>query len=125
MAGNLQGQMCINSQEDLKSCEHLLVRVQVPLLARNLIITVRFFCFVAMYTVYAIKSLSSNYVYKGLTSDLEERLRRHNAGLEKTTKPYCPFKLIYKKEFETRLEARNHEKYLKSGIGREFLKRYL
>ena len=47
---------------------------------------------------------------------------RHNNGYEKTTKPYTPFKLIYSEKVETRIEARKREKYLKSGIGKEFLK---
>ena len=50
------------------------------------------------------------------------RLNRHNRGYEKTMRPYSPFQLIYKEEFSTRKDARIHEKYLKSGIGKEFLK---
>ena len=75
-----------------------------------------------MYFVYTIKSLKRNYVYVGLTSDLERRLIEHNNGKNKTTKPYIPFILIYSEKFETRAEARDKEKYLKSGSGKEFLK---
>ena len=75
-----------------------------------------------MYTVYAISSIQRNYIYVGLTSNLSARLKRHNSGYEKTTKPYTPFKLIYKEECETRLFARAREKFLKSGQGKEFLK---
>lgn len=74
------------------------------------------------YTVYAIKSLHRNYIYVGLTSNLNERLRRHNQGLEKTTKPYAPFVLIYSEEAVDRPSARIREKYLKSGIGKQFLR---
>ncbi len=35
---------------------------------------------------------------------------------------YVPWRLIYKEEFDCRIEARKREKYLKSGIGREFIK---
>ncbi|MTI86587.1 MAG: GIY-YIG nuclease family protein [Balneolaceae bacterium] len=76
-----------------------------------------------MYTVYAISSLSRNYIYVGFSSQLPERLKRHNEGKNKTTKPYAPFELIYTKGFDTRVEARKYEKYLKSGSGKEFLKR--
>ncbi len=76
-----------------------------------------------MYKVYAISSINRKYIYVGLTSNLKERLRRHNNGYEKTTKPYKPFNLIYTEEFKTRIEARQKEKYLKSGIGKEFLKK--
>jgi len=41
-----------------------------------------------MFWVYAISSLNRNYIYVGLTSDLESRIARHNKGYEKTTKPY-------------------------------------
>lgn len=70
-----------------------------------------------MYLVYAIKSVQRNYIYVGLTSDLEARLFRHNSGLERTTKPLAPFKLIYSEPAADRLAARSREKYLKSGQG--------
>ena len=60
----------------------------------------------------------------GLTSDLEERLKRHNSGYEKTTKPYCPFELIYSEECCDRIEARKREKYWKSGVARERLRAF-
>ena len=58
----------------------------------------------------------------GLTKDLEDRLNRHNKGWERTTRAYAPFKLIYSEDCEDRKNARLREKYLKSGIGKEFLK---
>ena len=48
-----------------------------------------------MVYVYAISSLTKNYIYVGMTQDLEARLVRHKKGREKTTKPYAPFRLIY------------------------------
>jgi len=76
-----------------------------------------------MYKGYAIKSKNRNYIYVGLTSNLEERLQRHNSGREKTTRAYRPFELIYSEDQPTREEARKREKYLKSGVGKEFLKK--
>ncbi len=75
-----------------------------------------------MYFVYALSSLERNYIYVGLTNNVDCRISRHNNGGNKTTKAYCPFKLIYSASFKTRLEARNQEKFLKSGCGKEFLK---
>jgi putative endonuclease len=75
-----------------------------------------------MYTVYAIRSLTRNYIYVGMTSNIEERLHRHNCGYERTTKPYCPFELIYSELVVSRAEAREREKYFKSGIGKDFLR---
>lgn len=76
-----------------------------------------------MYWVYAIKSLGRNYIYVGLTSDIDARFARHTRGRNKTTAPYAPFALLYKEKFPDRQTARKQEKYLKSGIGKEFLKK--
>jgi len=75
-----------------------------------------------MITVYAISSIKQNYIYVGMSNDLEKRINQHNKGYEKTTRPYKPYVLIYTEEFPNRIEARKREKYLKSGIGKEFLK---
>jgi putative endonuclease len=75
-----------------------------------------------MYYVYAIKSLNRNYIYVGMTKDIEKRLKEHNYGENRSTKAYRPFELIYKEVFSLRIEARIREKYLKSGAGKEFLK---
>jgi putative endonuclease len=75
-----------------------------------------------MYYVYAIRSTSANYIYVGMTNNLDRRLRQHNNGESRTTKPYRPFVLIYSEIAENRIAARKREKYLKSGIGKEFLR---
>ena len=82
----------------------------------------RFF-FITMYTVYAISSISHKYIYVGLTSDLNARVRRHNNGQERTTKPYAPFQLIYQEKCDNRERARIREKYWKSGSGKEKLRK--
>ncbi len=76
-----------------------------------------------MYIVYAISSISRNYIYVGMTQNLEDRLKRHNRGYEKTTKPYSPFILLYSEVCSTSVEARVREKYWKSGIGKEQLRK--
>ena len=75
-----------------------------------------------MYHVYAITSLKKNYIYVGMSNDVERRISEHNKGENKSTKAYKPFILIYKEQFPTRIDARKKEKYLKSGVGKEFLK---
>jgi len=57
-----------------------------------------------------------------LTDNVERRFTEHQSGNNKTTKPYRPFKIILIETFNTRPEARLREKYLKSGVGKEFLK---
>ena len=78
-----------------------------------------------MFYVYAISSKVKNYIYVGLTNNVERRLKELNSGQNKTTKPYKPYELILVEKFDTRVEARLREKYLKSGIGKEFLKRII
>ena len=76
-----------------------------------------------MFYVYAIKSLLKNYIYVGMTEDLERRLEEHNAGKARSTKAYRPFKIIFSEIQPDSVEARKREKFLKSGIGKEFLKK--
>ena len=74
------------------------------------------------YTVYAIQSQEDNSIYVGFSNDFNRRLYEHSIGKTKTTKSKLPYKLIYKEIVDTRIKAREREKYLKSGSGKEFLK---
>lgn len=74
------------------------------------------------YYVYVISSSIRPYIYVGLTNDVERRFAEHNKGYNKTTKPYGPFVILLTEEYENRPHARVREKYLKSGIGKEWLK---
>ncbi len=75
-----------------------------------------------MFTVYAIKSLQHNFIYVGITENLQERLRKHNNGYNKSTKKFTPFKLIYSEICLNGQAARKREKFLKSTSGKRFLK---
>ena len=75
-----------------------------------------------MYYVYAIRSVIKNYIYVGLTANTEKRISEHNDKKEKTTRSYAPFKTILIEEYDTRIKAREREKYLKSGAGKEYLR---
>ncbi|WP_179010137.1 GIY-YIG nuclease family protein [Winogradskyella forsetii] len=78
-----------------------------------------------MFTVYIIYSIKFDKYYIGMSSDTVIRLKAHNAGHVKSTKPYRPWKYIYQEEHKTRIEARNREKYLKSAAGRRWRKNNL
>jgi putative endonuclease len=75
-----------------------------------------------MFTVYVISSLTKNYIYVGLTSDMDRRFNEHNTGKEKTTRPYFPFNIIFTETHPDRKSARLREKYWKFGIGKENLR---
>ena len=76
-----------------------------------------------MFFVYAISSLERNYIYVGLTDNFNSRFIQHNNGHERTTRPFRPFMTLLVDEFETRNEARQREKFFKSGIGKQFLRK--
>jgi len=75
-----------------------------------------------MYTVYGLISGKDGRIYVGFTQDLKRRLEEHNSGGVFSTKGFRPWKVLYTEKANTRQEARTREKYLKSGIGKEFLK---
>ncbi len=58
-----------------------------------------------------------------MTANLERRLEEHSKGYNKSTKAYRPLKLIYTEECEDRISARTREKYWKSGVGKEKLRK--
>ena len=77
-----------------------------------------------MYYVYAISSQIKKFTYVGFTDNLKRRVFQHNSGYNKSTRAYAPFKLIYYEKVETSEKAREREKFLKSGKGREYLETY-
>ncbi|HBD05294.1 TPA: endonuclease [Candidatus Uhrbacteria bacterium] len=77
-----------------------------------------------MYYVYVIKDKDEKF-YKGMTNNIDRRLKEHLHGKTKTTKNMKEIAVIYKEEFNTRAEARQREKYLKSAAGRRMLKQII
>jgi len=75
-----------------------------------------------MYYTYILKSLKDNTYYYGSTSDLNRRLKDHNAGRSRYTKSKRPWKLYYFEEFSTKSEALKKESFFKSIEGYLWLK---
>jgi putative endonuclease len=75
-----------------------------------------------MITVYAIISEVNGDIYVGIAKDADQRLKEHNAGKNRYTKGLRPWKPLYREMQPNWEEARRREKYLKSGVGKEFLK---
>jgi len=82
-----------------------------------------------MFYIYILQSLKNGSWYIGYTTDLKKRLSEHNNGKSLATKPFRPYKLIFYETFLNRIDAKNREKYLKSGWGfrtiKKLLKNYL
>lgn len=74
------------------------------------------------YYVYTLLSLRDFSLYTGLTIDLKQRIQDHVRGLVDATKIRIPFKLVHYEYFVNLEDAKNHEKYLKTNIGRAKLK---
>ena len=75
-----------------------------------------------MYYVYILISLKDGKLYTGSTPDLKARFVKHCNGFVKATKYRLPVKLIYYETYESELDARRREIYLKGGKAREELK---
>ena len=77
-----------------------------------------------MFYVYHLQSLkNSNQRYIGYTTDIKERLTKHNEGGSVHTRRDKPWDLILVHCFKERDKALAFEKYLKSGSGNAFAKK--
>ncbi len=66
-----------------------------------------------MFFVYILKSIKFKKFYIGVTNNLSERIKQHNDGLTKATKPYCPWKYVYFEGYLSKKEAYQREHNLK------------
>ena len=78
-----------------------------------------------MYYTYVIRSEKDKGFYTGFTNDLQKRFNEHNSGKVSSTKSRCPFVLIYYEACLDEQDAKCREKYLKSGMGKRYLKNRL
>lgn len=78
-----------------------------------------------MWYVYFLKSKSKDWQYVGFTSNLKTRLKSHNEGINKATKPYAPFSLKTYIAVDTKEKAIKLEKYFKTGSGIAWMNKHL
>lgn len=78
-----------------------------------------------MWYTYILQSEKDNKWYTGCTSDLRKRFTEHNHGKVHSTKNRLPFKLIYYEACLNRTDSFSREKYLKTGMGKRYLKNRL
>ena len=79
------------------------------------------------YYIYVLQSERDKRWYTGFTMDLRKRLREHNEGryANSWTKTRRPFRLIYYEACNNEQDARKREIYLKTGMGKRYLKNRL
>jgi len=75
-----------------------------------------------MFYTYIIISKKDNKWYTGCTNNLRKRLNEHNESKVPFTKGRGPFDLIYYEACMDKHDAFIREKYLKTGMGKRFLK---
>ena len=73
------------------------------------------------YYVYILESLRDKTYYVGSTSNLEDRVKRHNQGRVNYAKPRRPWKLVYSEEHPDRSNASKREYEIKKHKSREFI----
>ena len=78
-----------------------------------------------MFYTYVLQSRKNGRWYTGFTSDLRKRFNEHNQNLVFSTKRRGPYSLIYYEVCINEQDARSREKYLKTGMGKRFLKNRL
>ena len=78
-----------------------------------------------MFYTYVLRSETDSNLYVGWTEDVHRRLIEHNNGMVQSTKGRRPLKLIYYEASLDRADAFAREKYLKSGMGKRYLKNRL
>ena len=75
--------------------------------------------------MYVLFSEKTGKYYTWMSENIERRLEEHNAWWTHSTKTWCPWEIVYTEQVWERVSARQREKYLKSGIWREYIKKLL
>ena len=78
-----------------------------------------------MITVYVIRSITSGKLYTGQTANIERRFEQHQSGASRYTRGKGPWEIVLTENHATLREAMQRERFLKSGQGREWLKKKL
>jgi putative endonuclease len=75
--------------------------------------------------VYVLRSRKTGHCYTGATLNLQARLEQHNSDQSISTKHRGPWDLVHQEEYATLADALVRERFLKTGKGRDELKRLL
>lgn len=79
-----------------------------------------------MHYVYVLRSVEEkSRLYFSSTTDLQNRLKAHNAGQSPHTNKYRPWEVVWYASFISTTKAGDFEKYLKTASGKAFLRKRL
>lgn len=77
---------------------------------------------IIMYYFYVLKFKENNKFYYGFTNNLKRRIRDHKSGNSDFTRRNGIFDLVFYEAYINEDDAREAERYFKTGHGREVLK---
>jgi putative endonuclease len=77
----------------------------------------------SLYYVYVLFSRKDYKLYIGFSADLRTRIKAHLSGRVRATKDRLPLEIIHYEAYRNEADARTREKFLKSGFGRNELKK--
>ncbi|HUU44860.1 MAG TPA: GIY-YIG nuclease family protein [Acidobacteriota bacterium] len=74
--------------------------------------------------VYILQADDGRY-YIGQSEDVERRIAQHLAGRVQSTKSRTGWKLVYREQFDTRIEAIKRERQIKKQKSRAYIERLI
>jgi len=77
------------------------------------------------YFVYILRSDLNGRFYVGFSGAPDRRLKEHNAGKVRSTKPYRPWCLVYHERYDDAPSAMRRERQLKSMKSASYLRRLI
>lgn len=78
-----------------------------------------------MHYLYILRSTKDGQLYTGYTNNLQARISKHRTGKVLSTKSRLPVYLIYYEAYQNEKDARNRERYFKTGWGRSYVRKIL
>jgi len=79
----------------------------------------------SFYYIYVLRSEKDKKLYTGFTENLKSRFEQHKKGFVASTKDRRPLTLIYSEACLDKHDAMHREKYLKTYLGKQFLRNRL
>ncbi|WP_419179930.1 GIY-YIG nuclease family protein [Aureisphaera galaxeae] len=74
------------------------------------------------FCVYILQSEKDLLLYHGFTTNIEKRLKDHNAGRTISTSKRMPLRLVFCEFYMSKEDAMRREKYFKTSQGKRMLK---
>ena len=78
-----------------------------------------------MYHIYILRSIPTGRYYVGSTSDIDQRLIKHNKGYSKATKPYVPWELVHVESYASKSDAIKREYEIKRHKSRQYIEQLI